>query len=68
MFPKGTHMNVSEMWLWVKTNGIPFWGMCTTRFRLTFSWGLGCSLEARDFDPWPCFELNGTQSTSMLLT
>ena len=31
---------------------VPFWGRCTTQFSL-FWWGLGCSLGARDFDPWP---------------
>ena len=34
------------MWLWVKTNRIPFWGRCTTHFRTYFRgawdvhWGL----------------------------
>ena len=23
-----------ELWLWVKTSGIPFWGRCTTHFSL----------------------------------
>ena len=46
-------------WLWVKTNGIPFWlvGEFTTHFRTYFSgwiesdvhWGYGIL----DFDPWP---------------
>ena len=27
-----------EMWLWVKTNGISFWGRCSTHFR-TYFWG-----------------------------
>ena len=46
-----TSLNVSEvsvaMWLWVKTNGIPFWGRCATHFRTYFSgdwdvhWGYG---------------------------
>ena len=37
-----------------KPNGIPFWGMCTTHFRIYFSgdwdvrWGYNL-----DFDPWP---------------
>ena len=38
------------IWPWVNTNGIPFWGRCTTDFSL-FWWGLGCSLEVRGFDP-----------------
>ena len=25
---------VLKMWLWVKTNGIPFWGRCTYHFSL----------------------------------
>ena len=38
---------VEQNWLWVKTNGIPFWGRCTTHFRTYFSgdwdvyWGYG---------------------------
>ena len=28
---------------------VPVWGRCTTHFR-PFSWGLGCSPKARDFD------------------
>ena len=39
-------------WLWVKSNGIPVWGRCTTHFSL-FWLGLGCSLGVWDFDPWP---------------
>ena len=35
----------------VDTNGIPFWGRCTTHFGL-LQWGLGCSLGVQDFDPW----------------
>ena len=36
-----------KIWLWVKTNGIPFWGRCTTHFRTYFTgdwdvhWGYG---------------------------
>ena len=33
---------------------VPFWGRCTTHFRL-----LGCSLGVRDFDPWP-FDSQGS--------
>ena len=29
------------IWLWVKTNGIPFWGRCTTHFRTYFSGWIG---------------------------
>ena len=52
------------VWLWVKTNGIPFWGRCTTHFSL-FEWGLGCSLGVRDFCPWPfhCLVLSSTLKT-----
>ena len=34
---------VVAVWLWVKTNGIPFWlvGECTTHFRLYFSGWIG---------------------------
>ena len=28
-------------WLWVKTNGIPFWARCTTHFRTYFSGWIG---------------------------
>ena len=47
-------------WLWVKTNGIPFWlvGEFTAHFRTHFS-GLGCSPQIRDFDPLP--NLSSTQ-------
>ena len=40
------------MWLWVKTNGIPFWEV-TTHFRTYFNgdWDVH---GVRDFDPWPC--------------
>ena len=50
------------MWLWVETNGIPFWGSeFTTHFRTYFSgwiesdvhWGL----TDLDFDPWPCVKM-----------
>ena len=40
------HVNHST-WLWIKTNGIPFWGRCTTHFRTYFRgdwdvhWGYG---------------------------
>ena len=42
-----------DIWLWVKSNGIPFWGRCTTH--LSLWWGLvdvhwGYDLP---FDPWP---------------
>ena len=43
----GLGMWVKTIWLWVKTNGIPFWGRCTTHFRTYFSgdwnvhWGYG---------------------------
>ena len=36
-----------DVWLWVKTNLVPFWGGCTTHFRTYFSgdwdvhWGHG---------------------------
>ena len=30
-----------RMWLWVKTNRIPFWGRCTTHFRTYFSGWIG---------------------------
>ena len=30
--------------LWVKRNGIPCWGRCTTHVRTYFSGGLGCSV------------------------
>ena len=26
--------NREDIWLWVKTNGIPVWGRCTTHFSL----------------------------------
>ena len=42
------------MWLWLSKPMVPFWGRCTTHFSL-FSWGLGCSLGVRGFDPWPCW-------------
>ena len=39
----------TDTWLWVKTNGIPFWGRCTTHFRTYFSgdWDVhwGCDLD-----------------------
>ena len=44
--PSEAHVPVYK-WLWVKTNGIPFWGRCTTHFRTNFSqdwdvhWGYG---------------------------
>ena len=39
------------IWLWVNTNGIPFWGRCTTHFRTYFSgdvhWGYGILTHGR---------------------
>ena len=44
-----------HIWLWVKTNGIPFWGRCTTHFRTYFSgdWDVHWGLTDLAFDPWP---------------
>ena len=44
------------LWLLVKTNGIPFWGRCTTHVRTYFSgdWDIHWGYDL-DFDPWPCF-------------
>ena len=44
-----------EPWLWGKTNGIPFWGKCTTQFSLYFSgdWDVHWGPTDLDFDPWP---------------
>ena len=51
---KQTTLPAKAKWLWVKTNGIPFWDRCTTHFRTYFSgdWDVhwGCDLG---FDPWP---------------
>ena len=32
------YLQAPAIWRWVKTNGIPFWGRCTTHFRTDFSW------------------------------
>ena len=58
------------IWLRVKTNGIPFWGRCTTHFRTYFSgdwdvhWGYGILTHGRlgvvsksGFSKMPCFLL-----------
>ena len=45
----------SPRWPWVKTNGIPFWGVrCTTHFRTYFSgdWDVRWGFDL-GFDPWP---------------
>ena len=42
--------------LWVKTNGIPFWGRCTTHFRTYFSGWIESDVHWEydlAFDPWP---------------
>ena len=42
------------MWLWVKTDGIPFSGRCTTHFRTHFSgWIALWGITDLEFDPWP---------------
>ena len=52
-FPKAEPNTTPKGQLAVSQNhGIPFWGRCTTHFSLV-SWGLGCSLGVRGFDPWP---------------
>ena len=35
--PSFSKISPKAIWLWVKTNGIPFWGRCTTHFRTYFS-------------------------------
>ena len=44
----------------VKTNGIPFWGRCTTHFGTYFSgdWDVHWGYDL-DFDPWPCLRCFG---------
>ena len=46
--------SVALIWLWVKTNGIRFWGRCTTQFRTYASgdWDVHWGYDL-DFDPWP---------------
>ena len=45
----------SEVAVVVKTNGIPFWGRCTTHFRTYFSgdWDVHWGYDLATFDPWP---------------
>ena len=50
-------MGSSFRWLWVKTNGIPFWGRCTTHFRTYFS-VIGMFTGGTGFDSRPGILLN----------
>ena len=45
-----------SIWLWVKTNGIPFWDRCTTHCRTYFSgdWDVHWGYDL-DFDPCMTF-------------
>ena len=46
-------------WLWLKTNGIPFWGRCTHLSILVYlsgDWEVHWGYDL-DFDPWPNAEI-----------
>ena len=56
-----------KIWLWVKTNGVPFWGRCTTQFRTYLVVGLGpvhwgYGLWLLTHGPMAVAQKNGTQS------
>ena len=46
-----------DKWLWVKSNGIPFWGRCATPFRTYFSGDWDVHWVRFGFDPWPNWAL-----------
>ena len=41
------------IWLWVKTNGIPFWLVGAPPILVYFSGDWDVHWGVRDFDPWP---------------
>ena len=52
----------STMAVVVKTNGILFWGRCTTHGKSLLVVGLGCSLGVLMLSHWCCFSLDGNRS------
>ena len=54
-------------WLWLKTNGIPFWDRCTTQFRTYFSgdwdvhWGFGVLTHGHLSTCWLAHSSDGLQ-------